>query len=1533
MGSEQPKETVKLDSASTAGQAEAASTQCPKHEPRQHFRSLPRGLIGTKCTAQVIIKNTPINCLMDTGSQVTTIPESFFNAHLSDHQLKSLDDLLEVEGANGQAVPYLGYINLDITFPPDFLGTPIDVATLALVVPDSQTHQPLVLVGTNTLDTVYTVHSEHTPNFHPVPYGYRAVLKILEQRHKLSKKEHHGIVKLQSARAQTIPAGQTILLEGIAVSHSLQTEKAVMVEHPTSFHLPGGLMIQSCLVDFSSQHPVLLPVPVTNESDHDVILPPQAMLAEISAFQSVSCTAQTSSESTSTTSLSKPLFNYDFENSPLTPEWKNRIIQKFNSIPEVFAKHDLDFGRTDRVKHQIKLIDQSPFKQRPRPIHPQDLDAVRKHLQDLVDSGVIRESDSPFASPIVVVRKKNGSVRLCIDYRKLNLQTIKDAYALPKLEDTFTALTGSKWFSVLDLKSGYYQIEMDEQDKCKTAFVCPLGFWEFNRMPQGVSNAPSTFQRLMEKCVGEMNLKEVLVFIDDLIVFAPTLEQHEERLMKVLNRLKEFGLKLSVEKCTFFQTSVRYLGHVVSQNGVETDPGKIEALRSWPIPKHLKELRSFLGFSGYYRRFVQGYSTIVKPLHELTSGYPPSQKKQKPLINPAHYLNPKEPFGGRWTSACQEAFETIKEKLTSAPVLAFADPKKPYLLHTDASSTGLGAVLYQEQEGQKRVIAYASRGLSRSESRYPAHKLEFLALKWAVTEKFNDYLYGTFFTVVTDSNPLTYLLTSAKLDATSYRWLSTLSTYSFKIIYRPGKQNADADGLSRRPHGELLTDLMSQKEQERILRFAEQHLESPNVITIDQHTVQALSDWQLIYSAPNSTPEYALVYSLSMSINSLPDSFTADEQFASFMVPQLSPVDIADKQRADPVLKHVIAQLETGESPPPSLREQLPELPLLLRDLNRLELHDNVLMRRRQLGDQLQHQLVLPQECRTDVLVSLHDQMGHMGIERTLDLVRNRFYWPRMANDVQTKVKTCERCIKRKTLPERAAPLVNIITSHPLELVCIDFLTLEPDKSKIKDILVITDHFTKYALAIPTPNQKARTVAKSLWENFFVHYGIPQKLHSDQGPDFESRTIKELCALAGIHKIRTTPYHPRGNPVERFNRTLLDMLGTLAEQEKSHWKDFVKPLVHAYNCTKNDTTGFTPYELMFGRQPRLPIDLVFGLPVGKTSLTHSEYVQKLKSHLEKSYQLAAENAKKTMLKNKTRFDCKVAASELDVGDRVLVRNIRLRGKHKIADRWESTVYVVVKKAANLPVYTISPEHADKPLRTLHRDLLLPCGWLPDVSQVQPVAAKRPDNPVIPPADLDDELSDEDIGPTHWYNPLISEPSRFSTTVDIPRPPVALDPEPLSDLPAELSEPSLSEPPESLLESPEPAISSSEIHSPAEIDSPVEIDSESTDSEPNLPSDTSALEVDQQIERPKRARRPPDRLQYGRLGHPILKSVQTFLDGIGKVFSLALSDGESAFPSCTPGQPSGSCQSSPCTGTYMRSGGDPVTHVSCLRSNE
>lgn len=471
----------------------------------------------------------------------------------------------------------------------------------------------------------------------------------------------------------------------------------------------------------------------------------------------------------------------------------------------------------------------------------------------------------------------------------------------------------------MDLKSGYYQIEMEESDKAKTAFVCPLGFWEWNRMPQGITNAPSTFQRLMEKCMGDINLREVLVFLDDNMVFSKTLVEHETCLAKVLNRLRENGLKLSPEKCRFFQTSVHYLGHIVSQSGVETDPKKIEALKTWPKPQTLKELRSFLGFSGYYRRDVEEYSKIAKPLTSLTAGYPPTRKTTKVSKDGTQYHNPKEPFGERWTPACQKSFEEIIEKLTSSPVLGFANPELPYILHTDASTTGLGAALYQEQDGQSRVIAYASRGLSRSEARYPAHKLEFLALKWAVTEKFHDYLYGNTFTFITDNNPLRYILTTAKMDATSYRWLANLSTYSFDIKYRAGKQNQDADGLSRRPHGELTNDPVSQEEYMRINDFTSHHLAPVDV-------VKATCQYHLMVQEEESYQSLCLIESLAIHPDAIPAAYEEEDGSSDGLctVPKYSEAELARLQQADPVICTIIKSLESGEPVPDSLKSELP---------------------------------------------------------------------------------------------------------------------------------------------------------------------------------------------------------------------------------------------------------------------------------------------------------------------------------------------------------------------------------------------------------------------------------------------------------------------------------------------------------------------------------------------------------------------------------------------------------------------------------
>ncbi|XP_035862265.1 uncharacterized protein LOC118496109 [Sander lucioperca] len=1252
---------------------------CETHSPAQSLGgALPRGLIGPKCTSTVVVEGVQCDSLLNSGSQVTTISKSFHESHLSHQPISPIQDLLDIEGAGGQEVPYLGYIQVNIDFPENIMGKPVKIHTLALVVPDHRTNMDVpLLIGTNTLDPLYEkcalIQDDRVT--HGTNGGHCSPLvKHLYHRFKINQQNGRvGTVKLQSKKSVTIPAGERVALTGYARRVPVATNMPLLVEPPQS-SLPAGLLFCSYIMTIPPSPSFKMPVLVKNETAHDIKVSAGRSIAELSFPKAVSSLPAYDNKVT----LSEPShftpslatcnsmhvsdsgeLTFDFADSPLSEEWKGRITRKLNSMSDVFAFNDLDFGHTTEIKHRIRLSDPSPFKQRPRPIHPSDYEAVRCHLKELQDANIIRESESPFASPIVVVKKKNGDIRLCIDYRKLNRQTIKDAYALPNIEEAFSALNGSKWFSIMDLKSGYYQVEMEEKDKCKTAFVTPMGFWEFNRMPQGVTNAPSTFQRVMEKCMGGMNLREVLVFLDDVIVFSATLEEHEDRLLRVLQRLKEFGLKLSPEKCQFFKTSVKYLGHVVSANGVEIDPAKIAALTTWPRPNNIKELKSFLGFAGYYRRFIKDYSKIARPLNDLTAGYLPPKRKSDSHSSSTRLsgVDFRRPFNEKWTLACEDAFKTLIQKLTTAPILGFADPKKPYVVHTDASTHGLGAALYQEQEGKLRVIAYASRGLNRCERRYPAHKLEYLSLKWAVTEKFFDYLYGAKFTVVTDNNPLTYVLTSAKLDAAGHRWLAALSTFDFNIQYRAGKKNQDADALSRRPHyhDEYQPDFTSQDEDNRIQRFLAQFLQDDRGVDFPSDAVKAVCRRHQHISAASTEPDFQTpvpVECLAIEASAIPVGFCQADVLGSCTLPQMSLQDWAREQRQDPVISRVIELVKAGKRLSYRLRRQEDrEVQLMLRIMEQLVFSNEVLYRKRISQGEPFHQLVLPTKYRKTALENLHDAVGHLGTDRTLDLVRARFYWPRMAMDVTEKIRTCERCIRRKARAERSAPLVNIKTSRPLELVCMDYLSLEPDGKGTKNILVITDHFTKYAVAVPTADQKSRTVAKALWNNFFIHYGFPERLHSDQGRDFESALIKDLCMLLGIKKTRTTPYHPRGNPVERFNRTLLEMLGTLEEGDKVRWRDFVQPLVHAYNCTKNDTTGYSPYQLMFGHQPRLPVDIAFGLnPEGSGKLSHSEYVKKLTESLTESYRLATEHSLKNASQNKQRFDSKVRESTLVAGD-------------------------------------------------------------------------------------------------------------------------------------------------------------------------------------------------------------------------------------------------------------------------------------------
>ncbi|KAK7109519.1 hypothetical protein V1264_013548 [Littorina saxatilis] len=439
----------------------------------------------------------------------------------------------------------------------------------------------------------------------------------------------------------------------------------------------------------------------------------------------------------------------------------------------------------------MRMEDDQPVASTFRRIPPSQYQEVKEHIQMLLDQNIIQKSSSPFASPVVVVRKKDGSIRLCVDYRRLNAKTKKDAYPLPRIDDSLDALGGAKMLSTLDLASGYHQVAMREQDREKTAFITPFGLYEYLRMPMGLATAPATFQRLMQSTMNDLVFQILLIYLDDLLVYSRDFDEHLQRLQAVFDRLKEVGLKLNPRKCFLARKSVEYLGYTVSGEGIANSKSKILAVNDWQTPQTLRDHRGFLGFASYYRRFVKDFAKLALPLHHLVSPIYQQDKERKRKSKHQH-------VGSAWTSDCQLAFNALKSALTTAPVLGYADYTLPFILETDASMEGLGAVLSQEHDGGRRVIAYASRSLRPNEKQmqnYSSMKLKLLAMKWAMCEKFRCYLMGASTTVFTDNNPLGH----AKLGAVEQRWAAELACFDFSVKYRSGKENANADALSRFP--------------------------------------------------------------------------------------------------------------------------------------------------------------------------------------------------------------------------------------------------------------------------------------------------------------------------------------------------------------------------------------------------------------------------------------------------------------------------------------------------------------------------------------------------------------------------------------------------------------------------------------------------------------------------------------------------------------------------------------------------------------
>ena len=935
-------------------------------------------------------------------------------------------------------------------------------------------------------------------------------------------------------------SGETIKSKG---KYELSIEISKKGEYEHSFYVLEKLN-EGCIlgIDFLTQHGVAIDpqnrrLVIKKDEEEIVVKLPEHQLYSIKV---------------------EPDDSFNFPQIP--PEHLAEVKNLIARHKNLFADKMSELGMATAVKHTINVGASNPINL-PLRRTPEALRIVVKtQIEEMEAHNIIRESTSPYAAPVVMVPKKGGELRFCIDYRQLNKATVKDRYPLPRIDDTIDALYGAKYFSTLDLFSGYWQIEIEESDKHKTAFICEYGQYEFNRMPFGLTNAPGTFQRLMNKIMKPVLYESALVYLDDIIVFSKTIEDHIKHLETVFKILAEAGLKLKLKKCDFFKEEINYLGHVVSRNGVTPNAAKVEAIANYPEPTNAKELSSFLGLASYYRKFIRAFAEKAHPLTKLT------RKSEK----------------WTWGDEQRDAFNCIKTCLVSKPILGYPNFTRAFIIYTDASGFGIGAVLAQKQgpphsddsDDHEVVIAYSSKHLNDREAKWSTTEKEAYAIVHAINV-FKPYLYGRKFTVITDHRPLEWLMSKTEPAGRLARWALKIQEYDIEIGYRSGKQNQNADCLSRTP--------------------------KPLIATI----------------IPKNQTEWA------------------------------------EAQKEDEYCKKVIESLKKND----------------LQTKMNFKITDN-----NELIDK-HGRILVPESKKTEIMELNHDHMlaGHLGIAKTMARLQKQFTWPKMRDDVTTYINGCLTCARRKAYGASKAPL------HPLpvatriwERMAMDIVgpVQESSNGNIY-ILVLSDYASRFVFTIPMKNSKARTVAKHFVEKIITKYGAPENVLTDRGGNFLSKLITEICLLFKIKQLKTTSYHPQTDGlVERFNRTLGDMLACYVSEEPEKWDLYLPFVTLAYNSAVQASLKECPFYLFFGRQPILPNEIQI--------IKRQHGSQKDNQTYSHQWQRALELAKNHLLlaqsRQKSYYDQGSKINAYKVNDLVLLRMIDGPGKFNY--KWEGPFRII-----------------------------------------------------------------------------------------------------------------------------------------------------------------------------------------------------------------------------------------------------------------
>jgi transposase InsO family protein len=798
-------------------------------------------------------------------------------------------------------------------------------------------------------------------------------------------------------------------------------------------------------------------------------------------------------------------------NSAPPKSFRESVPSQFHDFEDVFSKVSFD-ALPDRKPwdHAIELeFGAKAASTKVYPLSPNEQTELDAFIEENLKSGRIRPSKSPMAAPVFFIKKKDGSLRLVQDYRALNAKTVKNAYPLPLISDLINRLRGARYFTKLDVRWGYNNVRIKEGDEWKAAFRTNRGLFEPLVMFFGLTNSPATFQTMMNEIFQDLISEGVVcVYLDDILIFTETMEEHDRVTRLVLERLRQYKLYLRHDKCEFAKTKIEYLGLIISHGQAEMDPVKIAGVAEWPTPSNKKEVQSFLGFTNFYRRFIQGFSDLARPMFDLT----------------------RKDSAWRWGEAEKSAFEAIRTRVISAPILVFPDETRPFRVEADSSDFATGAVLSQQspEDDKWHPVAYYSKSLNAVERNYEIHDKEMLAVMRAL-EDWRHFLEGAHHKVEiwTDHKNLEYFMTAKKLNRRQARWSLYLSRFNFSMHHRPGHSMGKSDALSRRAdHGTGAGD----NSNVTLLR--------PEFFAA--HAIRALS---------------------GLSLEGEERDILRDIRKGN-----------REGKQEDAVAK---SATELRRSKGKSLRA------------SEWSEHDGLLCFRDRIY------VPNDPELRRRITSQHHDTRvaGHPGRWKTLELVSRNYWWPQMSRYIGQYVKTCDPCLRTKI--QRRRPIGELhplpTPENRWDVISVDFIVELPDSHGYDAVMNVVDSVGKRAHFIPTNTTiTALGAARLFLHNVWKLHGLPRSIVSDRGPQFVAEFTRELYRLLGITLSTTTAYHPQADgQTERVNQELEQYLRVFVNERQDDWDELLPMAEFQYNNHIHSSTQQTPFLLDTGRHPRM----------------------------------------------------------------------------------------------------------------------------------------------------------------------------------------------------------------------------------------------------------------------------------------------------------------------------------------------------------